>query len=147
MKTKGMWLMVACAFSLTAFCQENDQSGTASAIRALEREWVVAQSRNDSRALDMIFDHSLVYIEYGRLVTKGDYLSRIKRTSPQLSQIVMEPVTVRAFGSTAIAIGSYRESSVRGGRVRVKRWRFLDTWVYKKGSWMLVASGAAPLTE
>lgn len=147
MKTKCMWLMVACAFSLPAFCQENAPSSTGSAVRALEREWVVAQSRHDSRALDMIFDNSLVYLEYGRLVTKGEYLSRINRASPQLSQIVMEPMTVRAFGSTAIAIGSYRERSVRGGQVRLKRWRFLDTWVYTKGSWMLVAAAATPLTE
>jgi hypothetical protein len=151
MKTKSMCmcisLTVACVFSLSAFCQEDDLSGTASAIRALEREWVVAQSRNDGRALDMLFDNSLVYLEYGRLVTKGEYLSRINRTGPQVNQIVMEPMTVRAFGSAAIAIGSYRERSVNGGRVRLKRWRFLDTWVYKKGNWMLVAAAATPLTE
>jgi len=139
--------MVACAFSLSAFCQENDHSRTEPVIRSLEREWVEAQSRHDSRALNMIFDNALVYLEYGRLVTKGEYLSRLNGTGSELSQVVMEPMTVRIFGGTAIAIGSYRESYVQAGRVRRKRWRFLDTWVYKKGSWMLVAAAATPLTE
>lgn len=147
MKMKGIWLMVAWALCLPAFCQENDQGGTVPVIRSLEREWVEAQARHDSGALNMIFDNALVYLEYGRAVTKGEYLSRINETSSQLSQIVMEPMTVRVFGGTAIAIGSYRERDVRAGRVRLKRWRFLDTWVYKKGSWMLVAAAATPVTE
>lgn len=147
MKTMGLWLMVVCALSLYVSTQEGDEGGAATAIRARERERVVAQSRNDNHALDLIFDDSLVYVEYGRLVTKGDYLSKIKRAVPQLSQIVMEPMAVRTFGSTAIAVGIYRERTVQEGKVRVRRWRFIDTWVYKKGMWVLVAAGAAPVTE
>jgi hypothetical protein len=29
----------------------------------------------------------------------------------------------------------------------LKRWRFVDTWVNKKGSWMLVAAAAVPLSK
>ena len=99
------------------------------------------QSWNNNRALDLIFDHALVYVEYGQLVTKGDYLARIKQESPQ---IAMEAMTVRQFGDTAIVVGSYRERLSKGGEREVKRWRFVDTWVRKKNGWVLVAAAAAP---
>jgi len=127
--------------------QQVEESGTAATIRALEHAWVEGQSRNDNGALDLIFDNSLIYIEYGQLVSKGDYLSRIKRAGPQLSQIIMEPMTVRTFGSTAIVVGTYRERDVPGAKPGLRRWRFIDTWVYKKSGWVLVAAAATPVTQ
>ena len=128
--------------------QQPDQSGTATAIRALEHEWVEGQSRNDNRALDLIFDNSLVYVEYGNLVSKGEYLSRVKSTaSPRLSQIVTEDMSVRIFGGTAIVVGTYRERFVGSGKRQLGRWRFIDTWIYKKNGWVLVAAAAAPMPQ
>jgi len=147
MKTTGLLLIVVCALSLSVSTQESNDGSAAAAIRALEHEWVVARSHHDNRALDLIFDDSLVYVEYGELVSKGDYLSRIKLAGPQLSQIVMEPMTVRMFGRTAIVIGSYRERDVKDGRPRLRHWRFIDTWAYKNSGWALVAAGAAPLSN
>jgi hypothetical protein len=139
--------IMICATSISLLGQRTDEAGTAIAIRALEREWVEGQSRNDNRALDLIFDNALVYVEYGNLVSKGEYLSRIKRAGPQLNQIVMEPMTVHTFGSTAIAVGTYRERDRKAGKLELRRWRFVDTWVYKKSGWVLVAAAAAPITK
>jgi hypothetical protein len=142
------WLLIAvCALSVSGFTQQGNDASSVAAIRALEHEWVDGQSRNDNRVLNLIFDDSLVYVEYGRLVTKSEYLLRIKDAGPQLSQIVMEPMTVRTFGTTAIVIGTYRERDVNGGKPRLRRWRFVDTWVYKERGWVLVAAAAVPLTK
>jgi Domain of unknown function (DUF4440) len=157
----GLLLMMACPLPVLA--QESNQGGTAAAIRALEHEWAESQSRNDNHALehewaegqsrndnhalDLIFDNFLVYVEYGKLVTKSEYLLRIKDAGPQLSQVVLEPMTVRTFGSTAIVIGTYRERDVNAVTPRPRRWRFVDTWVYNERGWVLVAAAAAPLTE
>jgi hypothetical protein len=140
-----MWIVVG-AMSLCVSAQEGNEGGTAAAIRALEHQWADGQSRNNNAALNLIFDNALVYVEYGKLVSKGEYLLRVKAAGPQISQIVMEPMTVRTFGSTAIVVGTYREKEVKGGKPGVRRWRFVDTWVYKKSGWVLVAAGAAPLT-
>jgi hypothetical protein len=134
---------ILCASS--AFAQGNQSADAA--IRALEHEWVEGQSHNDNRVLDLIFDNSLMYVEYGRLVTKSEYLLRIKDAGPQISQIVMEPMVVHTFGTTAIAIGTYRERDLNGGKPQLRRWRFVDTWVYKERGWVLVAAAAAPVTE
>jgi ketosteroid isomerase-like protein len=149
MKTMGLLLALICSTSLAASAQEVADGGTVTTVRALERQWAEAQSRNDSGVLDLIFDNALVYMEYGGLVTKGEYLSRIKAAKPEplLGQIVMEAMEVHSFGSAAIVVGTYRETSAKDGKPRLKRWRFVDTWVKKNERWMLVAAAATPLSK
>ncbi len=76
-----------------------------------------------------------------------EYLLRVRSAKPHLEQIVMEGATVRTFGGTAIVVGTYLETGVKGGKPWLKRWRFVDTWVYKKGRWMLVAAAAVPVSK
>ena len=146
MRTIGLLLVLVCATSLSGSSQEAGDSD-ATAVRALEGERVKAQSRNDNHALDLIFDNALVYIEYGEVMTKGDYLSRVKSTKPHLQQIVLGPMTVRSLENTAIVVGTYRKTVVKDGKSSLQRWSFVDTWVNKKGSWMLVAAAAVPLSK
>lgn len=139
-----IFIVGAC---LASTGQQTADGGTVITIRALEREWADAQARNDNRALDLIFDNGLVYVEYGKLVTKGDYLLRIHQQAPGIDQVDMEPMTVRVFGATAIVVGSYREKQRKRGQVILRRWQFVDTWVYKKNGWVLVAAAAAPASD
>jgi uncharacterized protein (TIGR02246 family) len=143
-RTAGLLLVLVWATSLVVCAQEASDSATA--VRALEHQWFVAQSHNDNGALDLIFDNDLVYIEYGGLVTKGAYLSHVKTAKPQPLQIVMEAMTVRTFGNTVIAIGTYRETA-KDGKPLPKHWRYIDTWVYEQGRWMLVAAASAPMLK
>ena len=143
MRTTGLLLVLLGAMPISA--QEPADADTARTMRTLEHAWVEGQARNDNRALDLIFDNALVYIEYGRLVTKGEYLLRVRAIAPSPSQIVMEAMTVRRFGDTVIVVGTYLDKSA--GARKALRWRFVDTWVYKKGRWMLVAAAAAPMSK
>jgi len=59
----------------------------------------------------------------------------------------MEPMTVRTFGNTAIVVGSYKESHLDRATRTLQQWRFVDTWVYKKKGWVLVAAAAAPVAK
>lgn len=147
MRLVSLLLIVIWTTALSISGQTATEGDTATVIRALEHEWLDGQTHNDNRALDLIFDNALVYVEYGKLVTKGEYLSRIRQSGPQLNQIVMEPLSVREFGTTAIVVGTYREKERANGQSRVKRWRFVDTWVYKKSGWVLVAAAAAPISK
>lgn len=140
-------LIAVCILSVATSGQESSDPGTAAAIRALEKQWTVGQARNDNRALDMIFDNALVYVEYGRLVSKGEYLARIKAQAITLDQISVEPMSVRTFGNTAVVVGSYTETHVNHGTRTLQQWRFVDTWVYKQKGWVLVAAAAAPVAK
>jgi ketosteroid isomerase-like protein len=138
-------LIVLVCVPLLALAQDAPSVGTASNITALEHAWVDGQSRNDNGALNLIFDNALVYIEYGKLVTKGEYLSRVRTANSKEQMVVLEGMTVRVLGSTAIVIGTYRDKGPKGSTTSVVRWRFVDTWVKKDGNWKLVAAASAPL--
>ena len=147
MRTTGLLLIIVFATSVSISAQEENGDRTVATIRALEHEWETAQSRNDNLALDRIFDNALVYIESGKLVTKGEYLSRIRVEDPSQQQVVVELERVSIFGNTAIVVGIYRERSRKGGKSHLQTWRYIYTWVLKKGSWVLVAAAASPLTR
>jgi hypothetical protein len=151
MRAAGLMILISLTFLLvsrqSAVAQQESDGQATTVILALEHEWVEGQSRNDNNALNLIFDNALVYVEYGRLVTKGEYLSCVKQGPSQLSEIVLEPTMVHVFGGTAVAVGTYRERRLKRGQTGLKRWRFVDTWVHKKNGWMLVAAAAAPLAK
>lgn len=147
MKTAISIFLLMCATSMPTLGQQPMPGGSIAVIRALEHEWVDGQSHNNNRALNLIFDDALIYVEYGKLVSKGDYLSRIKWAGPEINGIVLEEMSVQLFGSTAIVLGSYREGSFKLGKDTHMQWRFIDTWVYKKNGWVLVAAAAAPFSN
>jgi len=138
-------LIVLVCVTPFAPAQDGANQGPASNIIALEHAWVDGQSRNDNGDLNLIFDNSLVYIEYGKLVTKGEYLSRVRTAKSNEQMVVLEGMAVRILGDTAIVVGTYREKGSKGGNTSVARWRFIDTWVKKEGNWKLVAAASAPL--
>jgi len=140
-------MLLLCTSTATWLSAQQSDTAASGAIRALEREWVEAQSHNDNRALSLILDREVVYVEYGRLVTKADYLLRIKHQDASTDEIVMEPMIVRVFGNTAIVTGSYQETQRQGGMRKFTRWRFVDTWVYKEHSWVLIAAGSTPTRD
>lgn len=138
-----VWLLILVCMGLPVRAQNGGVGSAATTILALEQTWSDAESRNDKGALDRIFDNALEYIAEGRLATKGEYLSKLAGSHPR--QLVGAATTVHIFGSTAIVVGSYRETGVKDGKVFLRQWRFIDTWVNENGSWMLVAAGASPL--
>lgn len=127
-------------------CAAPQEGGVEPAILAQEQVWVNAQSRGDNAALARIFDAALVYVEDGKFVTKSEYLSRLRQADSH-PQVAAGSMTVHMFGSTAIVVGTYRETGTHNGTKLLRQWRFIDTWVNKKGTWMLVAAGAAPLSK
>jgi uncharacterized protein DUF4440 len=140
-------LLLLCAAAVPLSAQSDTSEDPTTVIRALEQQWTTGQSRNDNDALNMIFDNALIYVEYGKLVSKGEYLARIKRIEPSSDQIEVRPTSVHIFGHTAIVVGVYNEKQLHGSRRELRRWRFIDTWIYKKNGWVLVAAGSSPISD
>jgi hypothetical protein len=55
------WIFL-CAYTATWVSAQQTDTAASGAIRALEHEWVEAQSHNDNRALDLILDSAVVYV-------------------------------------------------------------------------------------
>ncbi len=148
MKTIATVLVLICATSLLAPGQAVSEGNVsaASKVRALELDWSKAEARKDNAALDALFDSSLVFVDYdGALLTKSDYLARVRSAGPGLLNITTESMTVRVVGNAALVVGIYRETGIKAGKPYEQRRRFIDTWALKQGRWVCIAAAATAL--
>ena len=72
-------------------------------------------------------------------------MASVKQASVNEEQVAPESLTVRVFGNTAIAIGVIAVKETKSGKSTVHRERFIDTWIYKNGSWVCIATDATPM--
>jgi hypothetical protein len=147
MRTTIYIAVLAFATSVAGVAQNADL-GAKSKILALEYAWDQAQERGDSKALSAIFDNSLVFVDYdGQLLTKMDYLARVKSDSTHLQQIVTESMNVQMFDTIAIVVGTYRAKGVENGVPYLRRRRFIDTWMLRGEQWVCVAAQATTISH
>src|SRR6266849_4821701 len=81
----------------------------------------------------------------GSVQTKAEFLASVTASNSQEQQVAPESMSVRVFGNTAIATGVFRAKGGENGKPYVRRERFVDTWVYKGGKWVCVATDATPV--
>lgn len=148
MRLSACLMIVVCATALLVRAQDDSESAVRSKIIALEKAWNQAYKAGDTRALDSILDNEIVLInDDGSVQSKAEFLGSVKATSnnSQEQQVSPESMSVHVFGNTAVATGVFRAKGVEGGKSYVRRERFVDTWIYKSGKWVCVASNATPV--
>jgi ketosteroid isomerase-like protein len=146
MKNVGVAAILVCSALVLTAAQNTDDSGGRSNILALEHAWDQAQGRGDVKALTAIFDNALIYVDYdGKLLTKAEYMARVKANNIHMQQIVAEEMSVQMFGDTAIVVGTYRVKGLENGKPYLKRGRFTDTWVLRGKNWICVAAETTPI--
>lgn len=137
---------LALLFVLTASAssQSQDESSARAKVLALEHAWNQAEAFKDLKALDTLFDNSLVYVDYdGTLFTKAEFLAHVKFA--HVEQIVTESMIVEIFGNTAVVTGAYRATELEHGKLIARRGRFIDTWIFLNSRWVCVAAQAVPI--
>lgn len=140
-----MILMYGLAANIPAQDSAND-SATQSKVLALESAWNMAEERGDTRALDMIFDNAMIYIdEDGTLLTKTQFLARLRGSGPHVQSLVTQTIGVRVYGEMAVVAGSYRAKGIKQGKPQQWEGRFIDTWVLKRGAWVCVVAQSTPV--
>jgi ketosteroid isomerase-like protein len=144
--------VILCALALlcasTRVSAQQDEATARAQVLGLEKAWNQAYKSGDTKALDVILDNSLVLVEDdGSLKTKSEFLASVKRASVNEEQVAPESLTVRVFGNTAIAIGVIAVKETKSGKSTVHRERFIDTWIFKNGSWVCIATDATPMTH
>jgi ketosteroid isomerase-like protein len=145
---KAIWFgVILVGWALVyASAQDAGVAGARSNILALEHAWDQAQERGDGKALASIFDNGLIFVDYdGKLLTKVEYMARVKSNVTHMQQIVAEQMNVQMFGDTAIVVGTYRVKGVENEVPFVRRGRFTDTWVLMNGHWICVAAATTPI--
>jgi len=146
MRLTSLLTGLLCATAVLVQAQDETEAGVRSKIIALEKAWNQAYKLGDRRALDGILDDQIVLInDDGTVQTKAEFLASVKASNAQEQQVAPESINVHVFGNSAIATGVFRAKGVEGGKPYVRRERFVDTWLYKGGKWVCVATNATPV--
>jgi len=103
---------VAACFSPTYGQAKSQASGTADAIKQLERDWVNAQKAGDVAKLGQILADDWMGLGFdGTKTTKKQSLDNIKSGANKLESFEIGPMDVQVIGTTAIVQGSDTEKS------------------------------------
>jgi ketosteroid isomerase-like protein len=137
-------LLALVSFSLPARAQGADESAARSKIVALEHAWNQAETLNDMKALDALFDNNLVYVDSdGKLMNKAEFLSQVK--AAHMQQVVTQSMNVQIFSDTAIVTGTYLAKEFKDGKQISHYGRFVDAWVRRDQTWVCVSAQATPI--
>jgi ketosteroid isomerase-like protein len=142
--------LISVGWTCASAQMDSGEASTKSLISALERAWNQAYKMGDAKALNAILDESIVLVnDDGSVQTKAEFMASVHSAATQPGtqdqQILPESMTVRVFGSTAIATGVFRAKGIEGGKSYVRTERFIDTWVERNGRWVCVATNATPI--
>jgi len=142
-------LIMVCATTRCSSAQDTD-AATKSKIVALEQLWNQAYKSGDIKVLDSLLDDAIVLVnDDGSVQTKAEFLASVKSSASQASaqqqQVAPETFNVQVFGNVAIATGVMRVKGVEGGKAYTRRERFVDTWLFKHGTWVCVGTDATPV--
>ena len=149
MKKFAVFFVFICATVSLAQAQDSE-AATKSKIVALEQLWNQAYKAGDTKALDSILDKEIVLVnDDGSVQNKAEFLASVKESpsqpASQQQQVAPESLSVHLFGTTAIATGVMRVKGIENGKPYTRRERFVDTWVYKGGTWVCVGTDATPV--
>jgi len=146
MRAFGAMLVIVCATALLPAMQESADIGIQTKIIALEKAWNQAYKLGDTRSLDSLLDEHVVLInDDGSTQTKTQFLASIKGPTAQEQQVSPESMSVHVYGTTAIATGIFHAKGSESGKHYTRRERFVDTWLFKDGKWVCVATNATPV--
>ena len=147
MKLTGLVMACLLTVSRLAVGQDESPSDVQSRIVALEKAWNQAYKLRDVKAIDALLDDGMVLVnDDGSLQSKGVFLASVRESkASDEQQVTPESISVHIFGGVAIATGVFREKGVEGGKLFVRRNRFVDMWVNKSGSWVCVSASATPV--
>jgi hypothetical protein len=146
MKTLFAVLLVSSLIPPVA-AQDDSTATAVYTIIALEKAWNQAFKFRDTRAMDILLDDGALLVnDDGSLQSKGEFLSGIRESKPSdEEQVTPESISVRIFRGVGIATGIFRAKEISGGKIVVKRNRFVDTWMEKNHTWVCVSASATPV--
>jgi len=142
--------ILVCGIVGHAPAQSDAAAATGTKIASLERLWDQALKARDTRALDSILSDNVLLVNYdGSVQTKGDFLTSTKKRFSQPTalqpEFTVQFIDVHVFGTMAIATGVYQVKGIEQGKPYSRRERFLDTWKFKNGMWLIAGTQATPV--
>jgi len=134
------WLVLLAVAGVSAgYAQGDSEADVGSKILAMEHVWAQAYVAKDPNALERMLDGAFICVDSkGRLLTKEDALTDVRKST--VLQILIESMAVHLHGETAIVTGVFLMKGMERGKPFAQRNRFVDTWLYRNGQWVSIAS-------
>lgn len=140
----GVVLLAAACFSPAYGQAKSQASGTADAIKQLERDWVNAQKAGDVAKLGQILSDDWMGLGFdGTKTNKKQSLDNIKSGANKLDSFEIGPMDVQVIGTVAIVQGSDTEKSSFKGKDTSGKWVWMDVFALRDGKWQAVRSQSA----
>ena len=145
MKIFGVFLLVgACFGPIYGQATKPGASGTAEAVKQLERDWSEAMKARDIDKLSQILADDWSGLGYdGAKATKKEYLNDLKSGASKLESFEFGPMDVKVIGTVAVVQGSDTEKSSSKGKDTSGKWVWMDVFVNRDGKWQAVRSQSA----
>jgi hypothetical protein len=148
MTHKNLWCLLGLlSLSTAASSQAQPTSGgTATAVAALENQWLQSQQTNNPDLVAPLLADKFVYTGgEGKLTNKAAMLADAKAT--KWESVDYKDLQITVFGTTAIATGVFVGKGIdASGKPVDDRSRFTDTWAkMPSGKWLCVASQDTPI--
>ncbi|WP_335978714.1 nuclear transport factor 2 family protein [Streptomyces sp. CA2R106] len=109
------------------------------------RRWAEAERRGDVAALDALLTDDFTAVgPQGFVLGKAQWLDRYASGALVHDDFTWTEVTLRQYGSCAVAVGVQRQQSVFDGRDADAGFRITQTLVEVDGRWQLAAVHLSP---
>lgn len=129
----------------TAAVMPTKKSTPEATIRDIEDKWEASVMKHDpSVAQAYLADDFRGVSSKGKVMSKSNLLSEIKKDTDVYSSTKNGKVDVRVFGGQfAVALGTSTEvGKAKDGQAFKRSFRWTDVWVLRKDKWQCVASQA-----
>jgi ketosteroid isomerase-like protein len=137
MRTRRLAAIFVFLCTMPALAQSTQEAE--SKVLTLERLWASAAQMRDTKALQSIFDDSMVYVHIdGRLMTKAEVLADTSGVGAV--DIVIESSSARSYGNLIVVTGVMKLKGIDKGKPYLRYGRFLDTWALKDDHWVCLSS-------
>ena len=145
LKMFGIFLLVgACLGSIYGQANRSAGSGTAEAVKQLERDWSDAEKAGNIDKLSQILADDWVSVSSdGTKMTKQEFLDGVKSGDIKLESYEFGPLDVKVIGGIAVVQGSDTEKSSTKGKDTSGKWVWMDVFEKHGGKWQAVRSVTA----
>jgi ketosteroid isomerase-like protein len=131
---------------LVAFIPGSARADTGDQIEQLEQQRTQAIVNGDIATLDALYANEWFYNRAGGdSMTKSEYLPMFASGEIKVRRLVVEGMTIRVYGDTAVVTGMQHIDVNLKGEDRKVDLRYLHVWVKGSGGWKLVARQATNL--
>jgi ketosteroid isomerase-like protein len=117
-------------------------------VRKAESDWMAAMKSHDVTALgDLSEDQLVLTSPNGEVMGRDDFIGAVANGSLVVQSEEISDEHLADYGNAAVMTGLLKVQATREGNDISGTYRFVDTWIWKKGQWRKAAAVFMSVTQ